>query len=94
MRQRVRFPSDLKTYPLPPAADGRANAVTSVDSPTTARSRLTPALLERARGMAENGLTPWQIAGAIWEEAGYSSRDACKGSLYRALRKARVVEHA
>jgi hypothetical protein len=81
----IRFPSDLKEYPLPPSPDGRSNNRTSRESPTTARSRLTPALLERVIAAAKTGQTPWQIAGEIWEEAGYSSRHACKGSIYRAL---------
>lgn len=89
--KEVRYPSDLKLYPLPPSPDGRANDRTSVESPTTARSRLTPALLARAVEMAERGMTPWQIAGEIWEQAGYTSRESCKGSLYRALRNAKVL---
>jgi hypothetical protein len=89
-RTKIRFPSDLKMYPLPPSPDGRATDRTSPESPTTARSRLTPALMSEAVARAEKGETPWQIAGDLWERAGYASRHACKGSLYRALRAAGV----
>lgn len=82
---KVRGPSDLKRYPLPPAPDGRANDRTSRDSPTTARSKLTPAILRRAAEAHKEGETPWQIAGWLWQEAGFSSQHACKGSLYRAF---------
>ncbi len=88
---KVRYPSDLKQYPLPPSLDGRAHGRTGRQSPTTARSRLTPDLVREASERARQGETPWQIAGDMWERAGYAGRHACKGSLYRALRNAWVL---
>lgn len=86
-RRTVRFPSDLKTYPLPPSPDGRDHGRTSADSPTTARSRLTPPLLARIFQDYDAGASVQSVAASIWKDAGYASRDACKGSVYRALRR-------
>ena len=90
-RKNPRYPSDYKTYPLPPAGDGRSHGRTSEASPTTARSLLTPALLARATEESRAGMSPHAIAVGMWEEAGFASHDACKGSLYRALRIAGVI---
>lgn len=86
----IRYPSDEKFYPLPPSPDGRANNETSKDSPTTARSKLTPLIVAQVIEQTAEGLTPWQIAGPLWEELGFSSRHSCKGAIYRCLRAAQV----
>ena len=73
------------------ADDGRPMKLTSAANPVSAKSkRLTKELTQEIVERALSGETAWQIAGSIWERAGYTSRNSCDAHIRKILERAKV----